>query len=299
MLLLTASSHRLRVITGSAGAIDATASWVTLDGTTVTPGVNAAAITTATSTDLVSGPSSGARNVKRVTIRNRGTAENTVTLRWFDGTTAFDLYERTMQPGETLHWTDDAAPTLFDASGAPVTRSLFAAAPWDVMMAPHFATANLTSTRTLTSGTTFAVYVGRVPRSVASVQARFRVTTAAATITWAEAAIAKGAVSLAANPSLTVVGFADISTPIASTGQKSVTINVSSGQVVNEGDQLWLLLGNNATTAGIVRAQSIADDLQVGCQASLATRPSLNVGVAQTYTLESATALAPWVAVIP
>lgn len=52
------------------------------------------------------------------------------------------------------------------------------------------------------------------------------------------------------------------------------------------------------TTVAVLRAQSIADDIQVGVFANLATRPSTNVGSAQAYTIDGATATAPWFAVV-
>jgi hypothetical protein len=47
-----------------------------------------------------------------------------------------------------------------------------------------------------------------------------------------------------------------------------------------------------------VRAQSIADDLQSGFQGSAVMRPSLNVGTGVVFTIEGATALAAWLAII-
>lgn len=162
-----------------------------------------------------------------------------------------------------------------------------------VRMSPMFATANLTSTKTLTSNTSFAVYVGKAPSANPTVTVRYRVTTAAATITWAEVAIATGAVVAGGNPSLTVRGFTNVAAVINSTGQKTTAVTTSG---VAAGDDLWIIVGNQATTAGAVRAQSIADDIQAGVQAARASnRPSTQSG-AQTYTIEGATTLAPWVA---
>ena len=66
----------------------------------------------------------------------------------------------------------------------------------------------------------------------------------------------------------TTSGFAEVAATFNSTGQKTTTINVSAGQSVQAGDDLWLLIGCQATTALVMRAQSIADDLQSGAQAS-------------------------------
>jgi hypothetical protein len=165
-------------------------------------------------------------------------------------------------------------------------------------MVPHFATANLTSTKATVSTNTYACYVGKVPRALTAAQLRFRVTTAAAAITWAEAALAKGPINLGGNPTLTVVGYTSLTGVVNGIGLKSVMISVNAGQSLSEGDDLWVLLGNQAITPMVLRAQSVADDLQVGTQAVLATQPSLNVGSAEVYTVESATTLAFWLAVL-
>lgn len=167
-----------------------------------------------------------------------------------------------------------------------------------VMQAPHFATANLTTAKAITSGSTFAVYVGKAPRAITTASLRFRVTTAAATITWAEVALATGSIVVGSGPSLTVVAWADVAGAVSSLSQKTVALSVASGQQIAEGADLWVLIGNAATTPMQVRAQSVADDLQVGVQAFIVGRPSLAVGVPQAYAIEGATIVAAWVAVV-
>lgn len=185
-----------------------------------------------------------------------------------------------------------------NASGIEKSAPQVSGAASSVMLPVFYSTANLTTAKTITSTNTFAVYVGKAPRTLTSVQLRLRVTTAAATITWCEVAIAKGPVVVGGNPTLTVVGWADTSASYNSTGQKTTTINVSSGQTINEGDDLWILIGNQATTALQVRTMTIADDIQIGVQASAASRPSLNVGTGVSYTIEGATVTCAWAAFI-
>lgn len=144
------------------------------------------------------------------------------------------------------------------------------------------------TTTTAATLTVFAAFTDIGPTRTA----RGRQTTA---ISSAELAIAKGAVNVGGGPTLTVVGYADVSGTVTGTGQFTTAVNVSSGQSINEGDDLWALYGNNASTVTVLRAQSIADDLQSGVFAYLSTRPSSNVGNAQAYTIDGATALAPWI----
>lgn len=153
---------------------------------------------------------------------------------------------------------------------------------------------NLTAAKTLTSGSTFAIYLGRACARYSSVVVRWRVTTAAATVTWAEVAIATGSGAMAGASTLTTRGYTDVAAVITSTGQKSTTVAVSGIEV---GDDVWVLIGNAATTAGIVRA-GLADDLQVGFNVSAAARPS-TMAAATSFAVEGATAAALWVAIEP
>jgi hypothetical protein len=117
------------------------------------------------------------------------------------------------------------------------------------------------------------------------------VTTAAGTITWAEVAIATGTPSPGGNPALTRRGFTDVAAVVNSLGQKSITVNVSG---IAAGDDIWAIVGAQATTALAIRA-GLADDLQLGGQASrAATRPS-TMASPETFTIEGATAACPWV----
>ena len=124
MILLTSTSDLLRVVTSSTATIDVHASWVDLNGTTVTPGRTNTAINTATTTTVVASPaSSTSRNVKTLSIRNtHATTSSIVTVRHTDGTTIVDLYSTTLGPGGVLHWSSEAGWSYLSA----VQRS----APW-------------------------------------------------------------------------------------------------------------------------------------------------------------------------
>lgn len=298
-MILTATTHSIELETSAAVSVDWCTAWVDHTASGGTPGSNQGNVATATTTAIAAAPAASTqRQIKFVSLRNRGAASTTVVVKKDVSGTEYHLSPPiSLAAGETATWTDHGGWQVLDASGRPRVSTV-APLRAGVLLPAAFATANLTSAKTITSNSTFAVYMGRAPAALASVQVRYRVTTAAATITWAELAIAKGTVNVGGNPTLTVVGYADVSAVVNSTGQKTTTVNVSAGQAIVEGDDLWLLVGNSATTALQVRAQSIADDLQVGLQASLATRPSTNVGTTQAYTIEGATTLAPWAAII-
>ena len=302
MILLTATTHILELETSGTASTDWTVSYLDITAATevIAPGSDQGNVASATTTTIAAAPGSGVtRQIKHISVSNRdGTATQTVTIKKDVSGTEYDIIVMTLKAGECLEFVDGRGFRHFSANGIEVVSSANLALVPGVLMNPAFASANLTSVRTTTSAVAYAVYMGRAPRSLSVVKLRLRVTTAAATITWAEVAIATGSINIGGNPTLTVRGYTDVSAVVNSTGLKSIDIPVSTGQAINEGDDLWAIYGASATTVLVVRAQSIADDLQVGLQASLSNRPSTNVGVSQAYTVESATTTAAWLALI-
>jgi hypothetical protein len=298
---LTSTNHALELVTSAADSIDFTADFTIIDktaATDVTPGSNDGNITGATTTTLVSAPAADTYKIVRgVTVRNTGTIDNTVTLQKDVGGTNIPIASVVLAVDESFVLDETGAVTVYNSMGVPKNGVVFVPAS-SVMMAPHFASASITGTKTISTLSSFAVYVGKAPRALTSAILRCRVTTAMATITWGEVALAVGSINVGSDPTLTVVGYTDVSGQFNSLGQKSVTINVAAGQAINEGDDLWVLIGNQATTACIVRSQSIADDIQVGLQASFAVRPSTIVGTPTAFTIEGASTVAAWVALI-
>jgi hypothetical protein len=118
MLILASNSDQLRLITGSAGAVDVHASWMDNVSGSVAPGrTNTANITAAANTVIVPAPSAGVqRNIKTVHIRNRGTTNNQVSVQLTDGVTPVILYSRNLAPGDTLQYVDEVGFILPDRS---------------------------------------------------------------------------------------------------------------------------------------------------------------------------------------
>jgi hypothetical protein len=109
MLILASNTDFLQIATGSAGNVDVHASWMDNVSGAVAPGrTNTAGITTAAVTTVVPNPPVGVqRNVKTLHIRNKGTANNDVTIIHTDGTVAVELYKVTLQPNGTLQYIDE------------------------------------------------------------------------------------------------------------------------------------------------------------------------------------------------
>jgi hypothetical protein len=125
MLLLTSTSDKLQLITGSAVAVDVHASFVDNASGTITPGRQNTAITTATTTDVVAAPGSGTqRNVQTLTIRNKGLSTDHVHVVLTDGATAAELFSASLAAGSSLQFLDGAGWSVFDSSGSKVIKEI-------------------------------------------------------------------------------------------------------------------------------------------------------------------------------
>jgi hypothetical protein len=298
--MILTGSDILRITTTSAATLSVYAAYTDHGRERSARGRTSTAISSATTTTVLAGPGAPAqREVGMLAVANtHASTSNTVTIEHYDGATATRVWAGALAAGESVVYVAGAGWEVRNTAGVPKAAPAVGPGSPSVLMSPAFATGNLTSVRSLTATNTYAVYVGRAPRALTSASVRYRVTTAAVTVTWAEVAMARGSVNVGGSPTLTVVGYADVSGVVTATGQFTTSVPVSAGQSISEGDDLWVLLGNNASTVEVVRAQSIADDLQVGVAAWLSTRPSLNVGSAQVYTAETAAALPAWVALV-
>ena len=110
MLLLTSTSDKLQVITSAATAVGVHASWVDLNGSTVTPSRSNTSIAAAATTDVVASPAaSTTRNVKFLSVFNDASSgSQTITIRHTDGTTVVDLWQGTV-PAQTGVIFDEAS----------------------------------------------------------------------------------------------------------------------------------------------------------------------------------------------
>lgn len=120
MLLLTSTSDVIRVITGSAANnVEVHASWVDMNGATITPGRQNTSITTATTTTVVPSPGASThRNVRALYITNKSTISCEVAVEHYDGTTAIEMYGVVLLPNENMTFNEEGKWTHRDANGA-------------------------------------------------------------------------------------------------------------------------------------------------------------------------------------
>lgn len=162
-----------------------------------------------------------------------------------------------------------------------------------------FMRALVTDAASLTAVTAFAtqdayyVYLGRLQHPVTSCNVVCRVTTAAATITYAEVAIFTGPPVANGAASLTRRGFTDVSATFNSTGIKNTAVTLTG---TTAGDDVWVVFASQATTPFQLRG-CLADDIQSGIfQTTNGVRPS-TAASPQATTLAGAAVVPPWVTV--
>jgi hypothetical protein len=127
--------------------------------------------------------------------------------------------------------------------------------PLGTELAPGFNKGDASLTFQPTSSTGYARYIGRAVEALESVEILYRVTTIAATVTYAEWGLVSSedltiATGLTTN-TMTTIGYDDISADIVGTGRKLSVIEDFAPP--NVGLHLWLLLTVQATTTPILR----------------------------------------------
>lgn len=253
---------------------------------TVTNGTTAVAIVQAPATLTQ-------RQVKLINIYNADTASVTVYICLNNNSTTRILKQTTLQPGETLIYQQEGGWQVLDVYGFIKQGGSFVRmAP--LVKGPIIDAANLTAVTAFASGTCHCYYMGVAPYASSSVNLLVNVTTAIATITWAEIAIYKGTPMLnAACPDLRRLGWTDVAAIYNATGIKNTNIVLATP--LNPGDHIWVVLGSNATTPFQIRG-ALADNIQTGLFQTLAQRPSIAPGPIAS-AIAGASVVPGWIAI--
>ena len=299
MLLLASTADKFNLVSSSTAALDVQASWVDYSSGSATPGRTNTAIASGTTSAIVGAPAAGVtRFVKQVTALNRGTTVETITLIHTDGSLPVELIKTTLQAGEALHYVDGSGFICFTSDGLDKGRYLATPPIPTIWMGPQFPLCEASTTLAPTSQTAYAVYLGKAPQALTAMTLRWRVTTLAATITYAELAIATGNPSIdSPGVRLTMCGFTSVSTPVATPAIYNTQI---TGLSISEGEGLWGVYAIQATTVGAIRAMTSAETFGANSDtvlysASLATtRPSTSLNRGLPFVTYNGTS--PWFA---
>lgn len=128
MLLLVGTTDALELVTNAAADVDVHVSYVDCTkttGTVIDTNKQVTAITTATTTTIVSAPgaSTTTRNIKTLNVRNKDTTDAvTVTVQIDVSGTNYELHKETLLPGDTLQYVEGLG--WFKLSSATLFRLL-------------------------------------------------------------------------------------------------------------------------------------------------------------------------------
>lgn len=128
MLLLTGTADLLQVVTTTTAPTHVHASYVSVNGSTTTPGRQNTSISTATTTTVVASPGASThRTVKTLCIRNtHASTSQVVTVIHNDGTNAMQLISTTLLAGECLQYHEASGFWLTDSFGRAKTAAFAA-----------------------------------------------------------------------------------------------------------------------------------------------------------------------------
>lgn len=242
MILLSATTDKLQVITSAAGDVDVIASYLDRDQSTFSVGLadrQLTTVTTAATTDVVGAPGAGkTRNVKQLTIRNtHASVANDITVQFNANATLYELHKVTLQPGEMLEFVEGVGFVLLAASNSnQLIVNAESALAARVFMSAMTRAAQ--GTFLTISGTAYYCYVGRVVKAITVLFCEFHVTTAGAGTQTAEI----GLFSTTNAPSksgqtLTKIAATGTVDSVTTTGVKRNTASFS--QAITAGTHLW------------------------------------------------------------
>ncbi len=305
MNLLTATTHTLELVTGSAASTDYHVEWADHDSSTFSPGSTDGNVAAGATTTILAAPAgSTQRQVKGIEVINRSTTLTcAVTIQKnVSGTVYIVFGPVTLNLGESVSFGPKGWRVL-DIHDRLKRTEIVAARLSSLWTPPFQRIASLAGTKNLTAGVCIIRYVGKAPRGgLTSISVRYRVTTAGTTFTFGELALAVGTPVLGGAPEIMFVGFVDCSGAgqFGGLGQHTAVIPVSAGQVVNEGDDMWIVFNSNTTgVTAIVRSADVASDFLEGAQCNIqaTVRPSTNIGNAVSCSYDTAgTTVHPWIA---
>lgn len=302
---------------GTAVSVDVVLTYADHTATIFTANGSNTNIATTANTIIVPPPASGVqRQLKFLSVRNRDIITTSMQLKKNVASVEYMLTAPIiLKAGESLHYNDHSGFTFYDWNGrshrgAPVgaqqAGGIYYPQLWSAY-ATNTVSSNPTGARIINNGgETLATYIGRAPKNTKRVMVKYRLANTTSAVTWGELAVATGTPIIGAGTSLTVLGFNGSNNAIANSypsgvlvlqGTHACHIDIAPGMTLQEGDDTWILIGNEATTGANLRTCGTADELQTGLCLTTVTRPSLNIGKAVSYSLDGAANLSPYLSV--
>jgi hypothetical protein len=282
-MIITGTSDKIQFKLG--GAVTTTQLAYTVDynnytSTAVSLLSNNGTSNNTTAVDLVPSPSASQQNELRYcSIYNSDTATATVSVQVYDGSNTRIVFRAVLLTGEMMQYQLEKGWEVLDASG---NKKNMAITQFNNTIKANQYTRpiNITTANTLTTQVWYVCNLGRAEIAYSNINIVYRVTTAAATITYAELAIYAGNYR---NPDGGFmvngrnVGTTDVSGIVNSLGVKNTAVSVSG---IVPGDYIYAVFAVQATTALQLRSMGYAaannDYIQSTIAANIAGgRPSL------------------------
>ena len=121
-MILTATTHSIELQTSAAISTDWVTSWVEHTAAGGTPGSAQGNVATATTVTIVAAPGAGAsRQLKSLSVRNRGASPQTVIIKKdVSGTEYHVTPVISLAAGEAAAWTDHGGWQILDVNGRPL-----------------------------------------------------------------------------------------------------------------------------------------------------------------------------------
>jgi len=271
--------------------IDYFSSYNIISSTGLTPSNIFGDISGPTVSTLLPTPNSNEQNqLRHCVIYNNDTSGNTAVVQYSGSSGTRILFSSYLFVGDSIQYTINDGWQVYNHNGI-IKNYGTTLNPSSVRMPEYFNAVNATTTRTLTSGTNFAYYLGSCDRPYTQITILYQITTAlGATITYGELAIYKGYPSIGSSTlTLTRCGFKTCTgatqDSFGSTGVKTTPILVTGLTI---GDDIYAVFGTvtNGTNA-VIRA-GVVDNLGSGfiLTNTGSNRPSTN----QTLTFTTQTA---------
>ena len=249
-----------------------------------------------TAVSLVPSPSSNQQNELRYcSIYNAESATETVIIQVFDGTNTRVVFRAVLASGATLQYQLEKGWEVIDQAGNKLNSGIIKHTNSMNLASLYFRPVSATGTTTLTNtnGVWFYHHCGRVDKAYNTIKVQYRVTQAAASITYAEIAIYSGFIKTSEGTGAilgTRRGFADVSGTVNSLGTKTSTINVSG---MTPGELFQIVLSVQATTGCIIRSMGITTEGMAMQPAANITLPNTGGRPSLVSTGQVATAIIP------
>jgi hypothetical protein len=248
-----------------------TASYNNYTSSAVNPTSNNGTSNNTTAVDIVPSPGSSQQNELRYcSIYNSDTVAATVFILVYDGTNTRQIFRCLLNPGDILQYQLEKGWEVLDSAGNKKTIALNSFRN-SIIGNVGWRPSSITGAVTLTSGTWFYVIIGRAEKAYTSIDVLYRVTTAAATITYAEIALYSGnwksAESTGQQPGIRR-GVTNIAGVVNSLGVKKTSITLNENGGVPQGDYITIVFSVQATTTAGLRTNGQTDSTAFATQGS-------------------------------